>query len=150
MFDGNTYDAVPVGVDPDTDLAVIKVDAPTDSLHPVQFGSSSNLRVGQKVLAIGNPFGLERTLTVGILSSLNRTIPSRTGRDMKSILQIDAALNTGNSGGPWHQAGREANRSLAHGTPPNRRPLRHEPRPPHLESRQSPITLPRYGRHSRA
>ena len=74
-----------------------------EALYPIKFGDSSKLRVGQKALAIGNPFGLERTLTVGILSSLNRKLPSRTGRprdDIKSVIQIDAALNPGNSGGP--------------------------------------------------
>jgi S1-C subfamily serine protease len=89
-----------VGFDPATDVAIIKVDAPADLLHPVAFGTSNDLRVGQRVFAIGNPFGLERTLTTGIISSLNRSLPTRTGRTIKSIIQTDAAINPGNSGGP--------------------------------------------------
>jgi S1-C subfamily serine protease len=90
-----------VGTDPATDTAVLKIDAPQELLVPVVFGNSSNLLVGQKVYAIGNPFGLERTLSTGIISSLNRSLPSRrTSRTIKSIIQIDAAINPGNSGGP--------------------------------------------------
>lgn len=100
LFNGETYEAGLVGQDPPNDIAVLKINAPQKSLYPLEFGDSSRLRVGQKILAIGNPFGLERTLTVGVVSSLNRAIPSRTGRQMKSIIQIDAALNSGNSGGP--------------------------------------------------
>lgn len=100
LFNGQSYDAGLVGRDPPNDVAVLRIEAPAADLFPVTFGDSSRLRVGQKVYALGNPFGLERTLTVGILSSLNRRLPSRTGRDMKSIIQIDAALNRGNSGGP--------------------------------------------------
>ena len=100
LYDGQTYDAELVGQDPMNDVAVLQIKAPSDTLIPVTLGDSSSARVGQKVYAIGNPFGLERTLTVGILSSMNRTLPSRSGRAMKSILQIDAALNSGNSGGP--------------------------------------------------
>ncbi|REJ64574.1 MAG: PDZ domain-containing protein [Planctomycetota bacterium] len=100
LFDGSTYEAAPVGLDPNTDMAVIKIDAPATSLHPVEFGDSSALRVGQRVFAIGNPFGLERTLTVGIVSSLNRSIRSRNNRTIHSIIQTDAAINPGNSGGP--------------------------------------------------
>jgi S1-C subfamily serine protease len=94
-----------VGVDPDTDVAVLKVDAPPDLLQPVVFGSSADLKVGQRVFAIGNPFGLERTLTTGIISSLNRSLPTRTGRTIKSIIQTDAAINPGNSGGPLLDSG---------------------------------------------
>jgi S1-C subfamily serine protease len=101
LFDGVTYDAKLVGGDPSSDVAVLKIDAPAESLFPLTFGSSSNLLVGQRVFAIGNPFGLERTLSTGIISSLDRTLPSRHGpRPMKSIIQIDAAINPGNSGGP--------------------------------------------------
>jgi S1-C subfamily serine protease len=101
LFDGTNYAARMVGQDPATDVAVIKIEAPSQSLYPVVLGSSSNLRVGQRVFAIGNPFGLERTLTTGIISSLNRSLPSRrSGRSIKSIIQIDAAINPGNSGGP--------------------------------------------------
>ncbi|PQO35724.1 serine protease [Blastopirellula marina] len=100
LFDGESYYAALVGQDPVNDIAVLKIEAPEEVLHPVQFGDSSRLKVGQKVYAIGNPFGLERTMTIGIISSLNRVLPSRSGRTMKSIIQIDAALNRGNSGGP--------------------------------------------------
>jgi S1-C subfamily serine protease len=84
---------------------VIKLDAPEAILHPVTFGTSNDLRVGQRVFAIGNPFGLERTLTTGIISSLNRSLPTRTGRTIKSIIQTDAAINPGNSGGPLVDSG---------------------------------------------
>jgi len=101
LFDGKSYEARLVGQDPTTDVAVLKIDAPAESLFPVTFGDSTRLRVGQRVFAIGNPFGLERTLTTGIISSLNRSLPSRRGRrTIKSIIQIDAAINPGNSGGP--------------------------------------------------
>jgi S1-C subfamily serine protease len=101
LFDGTTYAARLVGQDPATDVAVLKIEAPPQALYPVVLGSSSNLRVGQRVFAIGNPFGLERTLTTGIISSLNRSLPNRrSGRSLKSIIQIDAAINPGNSGGP--------------------------------------------------
>ncbi|MEN6405663.1 MAG: trypsin-like peptidase domain-containing protein [Thermoguttaceae bacterium] len=101
LFDGNSYDARLIGGDPQTDVAVLKIDAPAESLFPVTFGSSTNLMVGQRVFAIGNPFGLERTLATGIISSLNRSLPGRRGRrSLKSIIQLDAAINPGNSGGP--------------------------------------------------
>jgi S1-C subfamily serine protease len=101
LFDGNTYDARLVGQDPATDVAVLKIDAPPAALFPAVFGNSTQLHVGQRVFAIGNPFGLERTLSTGIISSLNRSLPSRrAGRSLKSIIQIDAAINPGNSGGP--------------------------------------------------
>ncbi|NLF07962.1 MAG: PDZ domain-containing protein [Pirellulaceae bacterium] len=101
LFDGKSYDAQLVGGDPDTDVAVLKIDAPAETLFPAVFGSSTDLLVGQRVFAIGNPFGLERTLATGIISSLNRSIPGRSGRrSLRSIIQIDAAINPGNSGGP--------------------------------------------------
>ncbi len=100
LFNGKSYGAVLVGRDAATDIAVLRIDAPEEFLHPIEFGDSTHLKVGQRVFAIGNPFGLERTMTTGIISSLNRTIPSTTGRSMKSIIQLDAALNRGNSGGP--------------------------------------------------
>ncbi len=101
LYDGKTYTARQIGVDPATDVAVLKIDAPAESLYPVTFGSSSGLLVGQRVFAIGNPFGLERTLTTGVISSLNRSIPGRRSRRMlKSLIQVDAAINPGSSGGP--------------------------------------------------
>jgi S1-C subfamily serine protease len=101
LFNSKTYDAKTVGQDPASDVAVVQIDAPPGDLYPVTFGDSTRLRVGQKVFAIGNPFGLERTLTTGIISSLNRSLPSRSqNRTIKQIIQIDAAINPGNSGGP--------------------------------------------------
>lgn len=101
LYNGSSYAAEIVGADPENDTAVIRVKAPEADLFPVKFGQSSNLLVGQKVLAIGNPFGLERTLSVGIVSALNRTLPGRVrGYAIKDVIQIDAALNRGNSGGP--------------------------------------------------
>ena len=100
LHNGQDYDAGIVGQDPVNDVAVLRIAAPAEDLYPVMIGESDNLRVGQKVYAIGNPFGLDRSMTIGIVSSLNRTIPSRNGRSMKSIVQIDAALNQGSSGGP--------------------------------------------------
>jgi S1-C subfamily serine protease len=101
LFNSKTCDAKIVGQDPASDVAVVQIDAPASDLYPVTFGDSTRLRVGQKVFAIGNPFGLERTLTTGIISSLNRSLPSRSqNRTIKQIIQIDAAINPGNSGGP--------------------------------------------------
>ncbi len=100
LFDSSKWEAKVVGTDPSNDLAVIKIGAPPDKLKPIPFGDSSDLKVGQKVLAIGNPFGLERTLTVGIISSLGRTMRAVDGRLMRGIIQTDAAINPGNSGGP--------------------------------------------------
>jgi S1-C subfamily serine protease len=100
LFNGDAYPASLVGQDADNDIAVLQISAPESALFPVPWGDSSNLRVGQHVVAIGNPFGLERTMTTGIISSLNRQIRSKTKRQIHSIIQIDAALNQGNSGGP--------------------------------------------------
>src|SRR5262245_12791813 len=98
---GKSYAAELVGADASQDVAVLKIDAPANELFPIPIGKSDNLRVGQRVYTLGNPFGLEGTLTTGIISNLNRTLPSRTeGREMKSIIQTDAAMNPGNSGGP--------------------------------------------------
>jgi S1-C subfamily serine protease len=100
LFNGKSYEATPVGGDASSDVAVIKIDAPPEELFPVRLGDSSRLRVGQRVFALGNPFGLERTLTIGIISSLDRTLPTRNNRTVKSVIQTDAAINPGNSGGP--------------------------------------------------
>lgn len=100
LFNGALYPAELVGQDPDNDIAVLKISAPAEVLFPIPWGDSSNLRVGQHIVAIGNPFGLERTMSTGIISSLNRQITSKTDRQIRSIIQIDAALNQGNSGGP--------------------------------------------------
>ena len=100
LYDGSTYDATFVGADPIYDLAIIKIDAPPEKLFPIPIGDSSRLKVGMRVFAIGNPFGLERTMTEGIVSSLNRTLEIRSNRSIKAIIQTDAAINPGNSGGP--------------------------------------------------
>lgn len=100
LFNGKTYDASFVGADPINDTAVIKIDAPAAELFPVKFGDSNRMRVGMQVFAIGNPFGLERTLTTGVVSSLNRSLRVHNNRTIKSIIQIDAAINPGSSGGP--------------------------------------------------
>ncbi|MFO0915548.1 MAG: trypsin-like peptidase domain-containing protein [Pirellulales bacterium] len=100
LFNGESHEARLVGHDAENDIAVLQIDAPSTDLFPIDTSGSSALKVGQKVYAIGNPFGLDRTLTTGIVSSLNRSLPSRGQRTMKSIIQIDAALNRGNSGGP--------------------------------------------------
>jgi S1-C subfamily serine protease len=100
LFDGSSFEAKFVGADPINDVAVIKIEAPGASLHPVMLGDSRKLKVGMRVFAIGNPFGLERTLATGIISSLNRSLQVHENRTIKSIIQIDAAINPGNSGGP--------------------------------------------------
>ena len=94
-----TYPATLVGGDPDTDLAVLKIDPPA-GLSVVPLGESDNLVVGQKVLAIGNPFGLDRTLTTGVISGLQRPIRARNNRPIDAAIQTDASINPGNSGGP--------------------------------------------------
>ncbi len=95
-----TYPAKLVGGDPDTDLAVIKIEPGADKITVVQLGDSDQLEVGQKVLAIGNPFGLDRTLTTGVISGLQRPIRARNGRTIEGAIQTDASINPGNSGGP--------------------------------------------------
>lgn len=101
LADGKQREARLIGFDQEHDIAILRIVDPPAELYPIQLGSSDNLRVGQKVYALGNPFGLERTITTGIISALNRTLPSRIqGRELKSIIQTDAALNPGNSGGP--------------------------------------------------
>ncbi len=98
---GRTFDAVLVGASPEHDLAVLKINVPMDAPPPVPIGTSTDLRVGQKVFAIGNPFGLDHTLTTGVISALDRTIPGeRNGPDIEGLIQSDAAINPGNSGGP--------------------------------------------------
>jgi S1-C subfamily serine protease len=94
------YPAKFVGGDPDTDLAVIKITPPAEGLTVVSLGDSDQLSVGQKVLAIGNPFGLDRTLTTGVISGLQRPIRARNGRPIDAAIQTDASINPGNSGGP--------------------------------------------------
>ncbi|MDX2042874.1 MAG: trypsin-like peptidase domain-containing protein [Acidobacteriota bacterium] len=101
LSNNKTYEAKVLGADPDNDLAVIQISAPTNELTVVPLGTAKNLFVGQKVLAIGNPFGLDRTLTTGIISGLSRPIRSEmTQRLIEGAIQTDAAINPGNSGGP--------------------------------------------------
>ncbi|KAF7134609.1 hypothetical protein RHSIM_Rhsim08G0054100 [Rhododendron simsii] len=101
LSDQTTYDAKVVGFDQDKDVAVLRVDAPKDKLRPIPIGVSADLLVGQKVYAIGNPFGLDHTLTTGVISGLRREISSAaTGRPIQDVIQTDAAINPGNSGGP--------------------------------------------------
>jgi len=100
MSDNSTWKAVLVGAAPDKDIAVLQIDAPGYLLKPIAIGSSKDLLVGQKVFAIGNPFGLDQTITAGIISALNREIKAVTGRVIHGVIQTDAAINPGNSGGP--------------------------------------------------
>ena len=100
LHDGQTYEAENVGVAPEKDIALLKIDAPSSALQPIIVGDSSNLAVGRKVLAIGNPFELDTTLTVGVVSALGREIKSLDNRTIKNVIQTDAAINPGNSGGP--------------------------------------------------
>ncbi len=100
LADHSEYPARVVGGTFDKDLAVLKIDAPPEKLVAIAMGASNNLRVGQKVLAIGNPFGLDQTLTTGVVSALGREIESISGRPIHDVIQTDAAINPGNSGGP--------------------------------------------------
>jgi S1-C subfamily serine protease len=100
LASGRKYTAKFIGSDPDTDLAVLQIKAPAGELTVIPMGSSHNLKVGQKVLAIGNPFGLGQTMTRGIISSMGRTIRAKSGVLVEDIVQTDASINPGNSGGP--------------------------------------------------
>jgi len=100
LHDQSTWDAQLVGRAPGKDLALLRIDAPQELLHPLPVGDSAQLEVGRKVLAIGNPFGLDTTLTTGIVSALGREINSMTNRTIRDVIQTDAAINPGNSGGP--------------------------------------------------
>lgn len=100
LADHSTWKAALVGAAPDRDLAVLQITAPASKLQPIAVGESTNLLVGQKVFAIGNPFGLDQTLTTGVVSALGREITAVTGRTIHDVIQTDAAINPGNSGGP--------------------------------------------------
>jgi S1-C subfamily serine protease len=101
LASNDVFPAELIGGDKEHDIAVLKIEAPPELLVPVNLGTSEHLRVGQRVYAVGNPFGWDGTMTTGIVSSLNRNLPSRVeGRQMKSLIQTDAAMNPGNSGGP--------------------------------------------------
>lgn len=100
LYNEETYPAKLVGADPVNDIAVMKIDAKPEELFPLVMGDSSRLRVGMRVFALGNPFGLERTMSDGMISSLNRTLEVQRNWIIKSIIQIDASINPGNSGGP--------------------------------------------------
>ena len=100
LADHSTWKGVLVGAAPDKDIAVLHIAAPAERLKPIPIGESENLLVGQKVFAIGNPFGLDQTITAGIVSALGREIRAVTGRTIQGVIQTDAAINPGNSGGP--------------------------------------------------
>lgn len=100
LHDGQKFDAVLVGADPDHDLAVLRIPIRNLNIKPIMIAASKDLEVGQKVLAIGNPFGLDTTLTAGVIGALGRTIRSMTNRYIHDVIQTDAAINPGNSGGP--------------------------------------------------
>lgn len=100
LADQSAWDAKIVGTTARRDIAILKIAAPADRLHPIQIGTSADLEVGQSVLAIGNPFGLDQTLTTGVISGVGREIRSKSGRKIEDVIQTDAAINPGNSGGP--------------------------------------------------
>ncbi len=100
LADNSSWKATLVGVAADKDIAVLRISAPANRLSPITVGDSETLQVGQKVFAIGNPFGLDQTITSGIVSALGREIKSVTGRTIQGVIQTDAAINPGNSGGP--------------------------------------------------
>ncbi len=100
LSDETSVEAEVIGTDPGNDVAVLRIDVPPDRLQPVQLGTSGDLRVGQRAIAIGNPFGLERTLTTGVISSLGRPLEVGDQRTIYDVIQTDAAINPGNSGGP--------------------------------------------------
>ena len=100
LADGTEWDATVVSSAPEFDVAVLQVDAPREKFRPLAIGRSDDLEVGQKVFAIGNPFGLDQTLTSGIVSGLGRQIDSKSGQPIFDVIQTDAAINPGNSGGP--------------------------------------------------
>jgi len=100
LADNSQWPGKLVGADPNNDLAIVRIKAPADSYDILEFSHSNNIVVGQKVLALGNPFGLRQTLTTGIISALGRTIAAKNGRKIEGIIQTDAAINPGNSGGP--------------------------------------------------
>jgi S1-C subfamily serine protease len=100
LSDGTRWKAEIVGKEPDKDLAVLRIQAPAAKLRALAIGTSRDLQVGQKVFAIGNPFGLDQTLTTGVISGLDREIKSVSGRPIQGVVQTDAAINPGNSGGP--------------------------------------------------
>ena len=101
LFDQSAFDAKLVGADPSHDLAVLKIDTPLGMhLVPIEMGTSADLQVGQSTFAIGNPFGLDQTVTTGIVSALKRTITDAEGHSLEDVIQTDAAINPGNSGGP--------------------------------------------------
>lgn len=100
LSDGTKWRGDLVGTDPDNDLAIIRINAPKDHLHVLPLGASADLKVGQKVMAIGNPFGLQQTLTTGVISSLGRTIRAEDNAMVEDLIQTDASINPGNSGGP--------------------------------------------------
>ncbi|MBL8857013.1 MAG: trypsin-like peptidase domain-containing protein [Planctomycetes bacterium] len=120
LDDGSRYEARIVGYEADFDIAVLKIDAPREKLRAVPVGASADLQVGQKVFAIGNPFGLDHTLSTGVISGLNREIVSPSQRIIRGVVQTDAAINPGNSGGPLlDSAGRLIGMNTAIASPTN-------------------------------